>query len=965
VPRMWAAHRVQRLLRIRPGEGRTVAQLLAMMLVLFAGMTLGGAAVESLLFARSGPENLPPLYMALGPLTLVVMAAMGGLLARPDPRSVLVWTYPGVAAVLVGAWGLVEVAGDWVYPVLWLVMMVLWTVGVFTAWGLAGLVHDTRQAKRLFPIYGAGLIVGGALGGAATAPLAAWISAERLLLVWAGTLLVAWWMAARVARGARRPGRRTSGHRPWRELAEGLRTVRASRLLRSMAVALALFSLLYFALSFVFARSVTARFPDPDRLAGFLGGFAAAINLVALGVSLLVANRLFARFGVVPMVLFLPLIYMAGFGTLTAVGTFAVIVAFRAVQMVWVNGVWATGWQALFNVVPSDRRGQVRVFMDAVPLQAGIVVSGALLLLADRLSASLRQVAVVGLVAAGIAVAAMWIGRRAYVSALVQSLRTGNPEVFVAEEEPFAGVARDRAAMQTLVAGARSDDPVVRALSVEMLAEVDPGAARTAIARTIRDPDPEVRRAALAAIPRVPFPEVVEGVLAGIEDGDPALRVLAAEALAACGAVGADVTEPLGGLLIDPSPAVRAAAAAGLGDLDTLLAMAGDPRPEVRAGGVRALGREALDGERRRQALVAALADPDAGVREAAAAALPRLGPEALEALVGSLEDPAAEAAALQALGALGPPDLPALRAYAERQVSLAASDGRAWRALEEAEDEAIRLLADTFRHRCFERGMRALRAAAAGDAAREVVLENLLSPDAEQRANALEVLDAATDRSVTRPLLEAWDDAVTPTDRVNAVRSGLVDADPWVRACAVLAAARSGLDSPLARVGSEDPDLLVRETARLAAMETLTTVPLLERVVFLRRVPLFAALAPVDVKHVAEVATEHVHVDGTTICGQGEAGEELYVVVSGDIRVERDGAEVARRGPGEYVGEMAVITGGARMASLIADGEVRILVVDRRRFERILRERPDASLALMRTLCERVVESHEASSTG
>jgi CRP/FNR family cyclic AMP-dependent transcriptional regulator len=248
---------------------------------------------------------------------------------------------------------------------------------------------------------------------------------------------------------------------------------------------------------------------------------------------------------------------------------------------------------------------------------------------------------------------------------------------------------------------------------------------------------------------------------------------------------------------------------------------------------------------------------------------------------------------------------------------------------------------------------------------ARHVVLENLLSAEPEQRANALEVLDAATDRALTRPLLEVWDEAAPPIDRASAVRSALGDPEAWVRACALLAAARSGLGAPDALVGADDPDPLVRETARLAAMETLPTVPLLERVVFLRRVPLFAELAPVDVKHVAEVASEQAYGDGISICEQGDAGEELYVVVSGAIRVVRDGDEVARRGPGEYVGEMAVITGGARMASLVADGEVRVLVVDRRRFERILRERPDASLAVMRTLCERLEETHAGSSAG
>jgi CRP-like cAMP-binding protein len=109
---------------------------------------------------------------------------------------------------------------------------------------------------------------------------------------------------------------------------------------------------------------------------------------------------------------------------------------------------------------------------------------------------------------------------------------------------------------------------------------------------------------------------------------------------------------------------------------------------------------------------------------------------------------------------------------------------------------------------------------------------------------------------------------------------------------------------------------------------------------------------------------TEHVYPGGEVIAEQGEPGEELFIVVQGEIRVvvEREtggSVEVARRGAGDYVGEMSVITQEPRMASLLCDGEVRTLSIDSRRLERILRERPDASLAMMRVLSSRLRESH------
>ena len=148
--------------------------------------------------------------------------------------------------------------------------------------------------------------------------------------------------------------------------------------------------------------------------------------------------------------------------------------------------------------------------------------------------------------------------------------------------------------------------------------------------------------------------------------------------------------------------------------------------------------------------------------------------------------------------------------------------------------------------------------------------------------------------------------------------------------------------------------------------METLQTLSIMERILFLKRVPLFANLPPAELKQVATIADEHVFVDGEVIAEQDEPGDELYVIVTGRVRVSvingDDGdTELARRGAGEYVGEMAVISHQPRMARLVADGDVRTLCIGQRQFEGILRERPETSLAVMRVLCDRLRERESA----
>ncbi len=104
--------------------------------------------------------------------------------------------------------------------------------------------------------------------------------------------------------------------------------------------------------------------------------------------------------------------------------------------------------------------------------------------------------------------------------------------------------------------------------------------------------------------------------------------------------------------------------------------------------------------------------------------------------------------------------------------------------------------------------------------------------------------------------------------------------------------------------------------------------------------------------------------------CEQGEPGDEMHIVVDGEIRVSvgsGDGSarDVASRTRGEYVGEMAILGEESRMASLVCAGPVRTLGLDRRSFERILRERPDVSLAVMRVLSDRLREAHSHAPAG
>lgn len=143
--------------------------------------------------------------------------------------------------------------------------------------------------------------------------------------------------------------------------------------------------------------------------------------------------------------------------------------------------------------------------------------------------------------------------------------------------------------------------------------------------------------------------------------------------------------------------------------------------------------------------------------------------------------------------------------------------------------------------------------------------------------------------------------------------------------------------------------------------MENLATLSLMERILFFKRVPLFANLSPADLKQVAAIAEEETFCDGDVIVREGDVGDVMFIIVSGEVRVmgagNRKEMELARRKAGQFVGEMALLSKEPRSNTVLAVGDVHTLYINQKSFESLLRDRPDASLAVIQELCKRLRE--------
>jgi putative ABC transport system ATP-binding protein len=87
----------------------------------------------------------------------------------------------------------------------------------------------------------------------------------------------------------------------------------------------------------------------------------------------------------------------------------------------------------------------------------------------------------------------------------------------------------------------------------------------------------------------------------------------------------------------------------------------------------------------------------------------------------------------------------------------------------------------------------------------------------------------------------------------------------------------------------------------------------------FLKDVEAFKTLTPNELTHVAERMNKRHYLPGEPVVQEGEIGHELFLISDGEVRVERDGREVARLGAGDFFGELALLSGNPRNATVVA----------------------------------------------
>jgi CRP-like cAMP-binding protein len=128
-----------------------------------------------------------------------------------------------------------------------------------------------------------------------------------------------------------------------------------------------------------------------------------------------------------------------------------------------------------------------------------------------------------------------------------------------------------------------------------------------------------------------------------------------------------------------------------------------------------------------------------------------------------------------------------------------------------------------------------------------------------------------------------------------------------------------------------------------------------------LRSVPLFAECNDGELQQIAGLGTEISLPAGRTLMTEGETAREAFLLEAGHVTVTRRGAEVARFGPGDFFGEMALIGNRPRTATVVADDDITVRAFHQTEFRQMMNEVPSIAVGLLQTMAERLLESEDA----
>ena len=993
-----------RIFDLRPGEGRLLGPALGLAVLAVGAAGLAHLATDSLFVSTFSLGQVSAFY-AVGAVLRVAAAFAYAALAdrvggpRLDAATLVVSALSMVATGLVarvssGVPLYVACAVQAAIPPLLPLVAMNAAMGCFHA----------RQAKRLLPLVAAAASVGTIAVSAGASVVASAVGTPALLHAAAVLALLALPLPALIHARAGDDGEVEGANesRPgvMGAIAATLGDVRRVPVVRVVVLSTLVASGASVLSDYAFKAALKARY-DRDAIAAFMGTFGVVANAAVLVAQLFLTSRFVARFGVSTALRALP----AALVGLAPIVAFAPGVAasssLKLTETLLRFAIGGSVGDVLLTAAKPAVRTRAKLTTKAFVSPLAALAVGGLLATFGAAGPPAWLLGVLLLALGALGLAFLGDVRRAYAAALSTTLGDGPMSLDVApssvnvlraeivrllaeavnsgDEARAVGVLAlmgDRMfSLSDLAPALQAASPEVRRAAIALASARVGANADRLLALAPVDPDPDLERVLLSAARRAGTTPAADRLQAAIargepesagpaevklwaealacryaRDRDPSLKQLRkaaragdgprrAAALAAIGELGdrraeTDVLLALG----SPSPAVFAEAATSavrlgaMGAVPTLIAHL-TRGPHVRAA-ARALEQ---GGDQAVQALLAALPTTrGAGGIATAIAEHHEVGGTVRAARVLARSGAGARTKLLERYGDLGYRARDAVtRALADAkgaeldpvlvEGAMAITVDYAEALLDARPTAGTGLCRAELDRRLAETGARVLDLSAAiADRALVTRVRSALMGTERDRGKALELLENVLPAAIavrTVAVLEGH-----PRTTLLPSRRAAADLDGWLRKC--------------------------RSFDRGELSSTDPMIGVLERLLVLREASLFTALSSEELYPVGEIALPVRFEKSSIVVREGDPGDALFVVERGTFSVLRDGKAVRTiEGRGAVFGEMALLDGAPRAATVVAETEASLLRIPRAEFEALLDESPEIARGVIRTL--------------
>ena len=245
-----------------------------------------------------------------------------------------------------------------------------------------------------------------------------------------------------------------------------------------------------------------------------------------------------------------------------------------------------------------------------------------------------------------------------------------------------------------------------------------------------------------------------------------------------------------------------------------------------------------------------------------------------------------------------------------------------------------------------------------------------MVSSDPSSRAAAMATLSGRLSKDAATRMSEAYaralDTAKTIADLPASLRTHFTSPDAYIRAAAfyLLESLDAATDADFAALEHDEHPIvseLVEVSKRLAAGRTIMAEPTtFAKMIGLKAVGIFDGLEPEDLAQIARAGQESWFRQNDVLCREGEMGEEVFVLLSGDVTIARRDGDTDRvvgvEGPGSVIGELAVLDPAPRQATVTASSvAVRTLRLAGTPFRKALYASPALSEVIIRRLAQRL----------